>query len=260
MLPEARQEAIWWKGVDISRVQHKCKDPVPGPPRRVPDWGSVAQFFACAEETAAVKLESRSNSAKRQPMHGNNCVRSPTKRGTKREPRARPFQKSNPNERQRPCSAPALLRNEGFIAREPSHKDPFRQRVEDIAVRRSLGWMQREGQRKKNEIDRVDVLSDSCLFDLKVMHNSAQRAKGSKLRMESTPPERGKGKAAIHKQKTAADHLRDLCSEFDTQLDHESMSHPQTGPEETNFAGLGAILLSPGRGRDVQHSPFPWNR
>lgn len=238
MPPQAKHEAIWWKGVDISRVANQSFDAVPGPPRRKPDWGTVSQFFTCAEEVAGVNLESHTSSADPHSIHGNNGRgpnRSPTKRGGKRESRMGAFQKSKANNgRQRPCSAPALLRNEGFIAREPSHKDAMRQQVEDIAVRGTLGWMHREGQRKKDVIDRVDVLADSILFDLKVLHNSAQRAKGSKLRPASSSPA-GRQGVAVQRQKSAVDSLRDLVNELakDTKLDSESTSNLQMGLEDT---------------------------
>lgn len=79
----------------------------------------------------------------------------------------------------RPCSAPALLRGDldGLVARGP-HTDVFLQRVEDSAVRRSLVNFRQEGHSSRLKVSDVDQLSDPSLFDLRVLHNGCQRARG----------------------------------------------------------------------------------
>jgi len=49
--------------------------------------------------------------------------------------------------------------------------------MEDLAVHERMEWLKREGHTKRELIAKVDVLADPILFDLKVLHNSAARAK-----------------------------------------------------------------------------------
>eukprot|EP00929_Paragymnodinium_shiwhaense_P091130 TRINITY_DN51173_c0_g1_i1.p1 TRINITY_DN51173_c0_g1~~TRINITY_DN51173_c0_g1_i1.p1 ORF type:complete len:376 (-),score=87.58 TRINITY_DN51173_c0_g1_i1:237-1364(-) len=80
----------------------------------------------------------------------------------------------------RPRSAPTLLRGdgEGFRVSFPHPaKDAFLQRVEDFQVKRCLQGFRVEGIQQKEKVSGVDVLADTTLFDLKVLHNACQREK-----------------------------------------------------------------------------------
>lgn len=84
---------------------------------------------------------------------------------------------------QRPGSAPTLLRSAGPPARdtmnlagEPNEKDVFRQRMEDTAVADTLGKWRFEADIKKKQFKDVDVMADTSLSDLLLMHNGTQRA------------------------------------------------------------------------------------
>lgn len=92
---------------------------------------------------------------------------------------------------ERPASAPALLRGDaplnaagnrlvplGGSAREKELGE-FRQEIENKAVHRRLNQLRREARIKKDAVEAVDMLADAWLFDLKVKHNSAQRARSA---------------------------------------------------------------------------------
>lgn len=89
---------------------------------------------------------------------------------------------------QRPTSAPALLRGDSLIAQRP-YEDDFLQGIEDNEVRRILRSMRQDKYLVKDFVGGVDVLNDQTLFDLKVLHNSNQRAKSAaeKARVGTSP-------------------------------------------------------------------------
>lgn len=229
-------EAIYFRGVNISHVETLYKDPVPAPPRRVPTWGATSQFFLRSssdpalavgrakgdtnqlEEVAGQRHQRAASRGAGRPMTAGGV--SPTKRHHARGN----CEKANPL-RQRPASAPILLRNEDFVARRP-YEGEFRQHIENVAVTQSLSWMKREGLCKKAWIDSVDPLKDTSLFDLKVLHNGSQRAR-TKAAMQrllaSTQgsPSKRKGKRSGRSPggqvaKTPVERLKELCRAMET--------------------------------------------
>eukprot|EP00928_Gymnodinium_smaydae_P022732 TRINITY_DN18996_c0_g1_i1.p1 TRINITY_DN18996_c0_g1~~TRINITY_DN18996_c0_g1_i1.p1 ORF type:complete len:180 (+),score=46.04 TRINITY_DN18996_c0_g1_i1:97-636(+) len=79
---------------------------------------------------------------------------------------------------QRPRSAAALLRGDGLLVRRP-HEDKFLQHVENKCVKRNMDEMKRENRTVRAAMLTVDVMSDLNLHDLKVKHNSIQRARSA---------------------------------------------------------------------------------
>eukprot|EP00927_Polykrikos_kofoidii_P043641 TRINITY_DN37718_c0_g1_i1.p1 TRINITY_DN37718_c0_g1~~TRINITY_DN37718_c0_g1_i1.p1 ORF type:complete len:336 (-),score=51.55 TRINITY_DN37718_c0_g1_i1:124-1131(-) len=77
----------------------------------------------------------------------------------------------------RPRSAPSLLRCDAPLLQSRPHRDGFLQHVEDTVVKECLGYFRNEGHAQRRGLKELDVLKDTDLFDLKVMHNSAQRCK-----------------------------------------------------------------------------------
>jgi len=228
------KEAIWWQGVDISLVQHNNSDPIPPPPRRTPQWGAVGKFFLSADSDAGYNKarQAAMNSQKHRDPAGRPFTAgasSPSKRGARKEPRPNAFsvQREKDARLQRPSSAPALLRNENLALKKP-HEDAFCQKIEDMAVGRSLRWMKKEGLCKRDTIDAVDVLADPVLFDLKVLHNSSQRARTESIAKKQAAeeearkrPVRGGRSGTGTKVRTAAAKMKDLCG----QLDQDTKKH-----------------------------------
>lgn len=188
-------DQTWLHGVNISEKLKVLSSEHPVEPlaRRQPQWQSVSSFFTRASKALALE-EPRCNtptdaaSPARRSLPGRQlCSRKPSK-GEKARPKSAagtrrcnafiPAHRKDAPVRQRPQSAPALLRNdEPRLIAKKTHEDPLRQHVEDIAVHERMEWLKREGFTKREMISRVDVLADPILFDLKVLHNSAARAK-----------------------------------------------------------------------------------
>lgn len=188
------KDQIWWHGVNISEklkvIAHE--HPVQPLARRQPQWQSVSSFFTRAAVDLASEQPGRAEA--RTPLRHTCTSRLPLARTSSKntlggrpksaagskarlEP-GRHRKEAPPAIRRRPQSAPALLRNDepGLIAKK-THKDPLRQHMEDLAVHERMEWLKREGHTKRELIAKVDVLADPILFDLKVLHNSAARAK-----------------------------------------------------------------------------------
>ncbi|CAE7234291.1 PIWIL1 [Symbiodinium natans] len=269
-MPAPLKDQIWWHGVNISEVYHRLAAdfPVKPLPRRKPQWQSVSAFFQRATEDALQEVPKRvekTRSSTRASMSPT-LMKSPTFTRTVSNGsyRARPASAGAPKRgfnsqrkdasatmslRKRPQSAPALLRNDmqGLVARK-THEDPLRQRMEDVAVHKRMEWLKREGRYKRDFIEGVDVLSDPILFDLKVKHNSAARAKSATPKTGSTPTASTSRRTATHRDKTSADKLRGLCSALakDTQSHCARMQIPQKLVEGQTarelFEKLDAIL------------------
>ncbi|CAE8736082.1 unnamed protein product, partial [Polarella glacialis] len=109
--------------------------------------------------------------------------------------------------------------------------DDLRQNIENIAVNRQLDWMRGQGKLKQDVIGSIDFLADPILYDLKVLHNASQRAKGhASLRASSapapssppgSPPKRSRskdvhGRTIPRVQKTAIDRVKDICGYLDS--------------------------------------------
>lgn len=94
-------------------------------------------------------------------------------------------QRSIPEKRLRPSSAPSLLRTVGTNLPQPpgrpssgdANLDKFRCQVEDKEVKDLFAALHRETFLTKDAVDRVDMLSDPVLFDLRVIHNASERRK-----------------------------------------------------------------------------------
>eukprot|EP00439_Symbiodinium_sp_Y106_P008592 s4294_g1.t1 len=143
--------------------------------------------------------------------------------------------------RRRPQSAPALLRNDmqGLVAQK-THEDPVRQRMEDVAVQKRMEWLKREGRCKRDFIEGVDVMSDPILFDLKVKHNSAARAKSATPKTAAVPSTPGSKRPAHAHDKTSVEKLRGLCSALAKDT-HSHCTRLQIPP--ILVEGKGAQLL-----------------
>lgn len=189
-------DQTWWHGVNISEKLKVLSSEHPVEPlaRRQPQWQSVSSFFtraskALASEEPGCNMPGDASPGRRSFQgRGASCSRKPSK-GEKARPKSAAgtrrcnafipaHRKDAPVRQRRPQSAPALLRNdEPRLIAKKTHEDPLRQHVEDMAVHERMEWLKREGFTKREMISRVDVLADPILFDLKVLHNSAARAK-----------------------------------------------------------------------------------
>jgi len=58
-----------------------------------------------------------------------------------------------------------------------AHEDRFLQHMEHTEVKRNVNVLKREKHSVKDKVDGVDMLADSSLYDLKVLHNGGQRSK-----------------------------------------------------------------------------------
>lgn len=92
-------------------------------------------------------------------------------------------------QRARPASATNLLRGEGLVAWKP-YEDRFRRGIENTQVKDTKDTMKRERFLHRGVIADIDVMADPILFDLKVLHNGAQRARSAALgnRPGTAPP------------------------------------------------------------------------
>lgn len=188
-------DQTWWHGVNISEKLKVLSSEHPVEPlaRRQPQWQSVSSFFtraskALASEEPGCNMPGDASPGRRSFQGRQSCSRKPSK-GEKARPKSAAgtrrcnafipaHRKDAPVRQRRPQSAPALLRNdEPRLIAKKTHEDPLRQHVEDMAVHERMEWLKREGFTKREMISRVDVLADPILFDLKVLHNSAARAK-----------------------------------------------------------------------------------
>lgn len=75
-------------------------------------------------------------------------------------------------------SASSLLRGESIPAWKP-YEDNLRQSIENTQVKDTKDSMKREQYLNQTIVKNIDCMADSSLFDLKVLHNSAQRAKSA---------------------------------------------------------------------------------
>lgn len=87
---------------------------------------------------------------------------------------------------QRPQSAPTMLRAwDGQREMRQAHEDEFLQMLECYAVKSNVEQLRTERFISKDLVDAVEPLTDSTLHDLKVLHNSAQRALSARSRPTS---------------------------------------------------------------------------
>mmetsp|Transcript_94210 Transcript_94210/g.239751 ORF Transcript_94210/g.239751 Transcript_94210/m.239751 type:complete len:405 (+) Transcript_94210:155-1369(+) len=155
---------MWWQGIDLKPTRFPEGDPICAAPGRPAGdrWESQRLLIKARE--------ARSSSG------------AGTRRAAEREAAARPT---------RPSSAPALLRGTRLPA-GASHEPPppgrppkdlaltaLRQGIEDSAVRDQLGVYRQAYRTTKDAVNAVDQLADTVLFDLKVLHNKAQRNKSA---------------------------------------------------------------------------------
>lgn len=264
-MPPPVKDQIWWHGVNISEVYNRlaAEFPVKPLPRRKPQWQSVSAFFQRAAGEALLedpgtptreRPHSRSRTSRatvllksasfcRVVRNGSHAWRPASATAPKRGSNVQ--RKDGPSTmamRRRPQSAPALLRNDmqGLVARK-THEYPLRQRMEDVAVQKRMEWLKREGRYKRDFIEGVDVLSDPILFDLKVKHNSAARAKSAAPKTAALPSTPGTSKRpTLAHDKTSVEKLRGLCSALAKDT-HSHCTRLQIPPKLVE--GKGAQLL-----------------
>lgn len=135
----------------------------------------------------------------------------------------------------RPQSAPTLLRGSGLIAQRP-YEDSLLQEIEDGTVRMVRQTLQREKLVTMDKIGAVDNFADPSLYDLKIWHNSGQRAKTAKARYQrltTSASERrrrvsnsgivvctaGVPRRSPEETKAIGD-VRELCSQLRTNISH----------------------------------------
>ncbi|CAJ1417280.1 unnamed protein product [Effrenium voratum] len=230
------KDQIWWRGVNISDTFHKLHgdSPVKSLPRRRPQWQSVSEFFVRAREEAAQeqpgfrRMPEKGKSpgklaipVSRAQSPGRGSIRPRSATGVSK--RGSQPSRSEPVIRRRPQSAPALLRNDMPGLMRKTHEDPLRQHVEDVAVQKRMEWLKREGRTKRDFIERVDVLSDPILFDLKVNHNSAVRARSASKEIpspRSSKSSQKSGQKSGHPANRAAENLRRLCGSLSKDTRH----------------------------------------
>jgi len=148
---------------------------------------------------------------------------------------------SGNSQRHRPSSAPALLlRGDPPLHAAASRLVPpgrparevelgqLRQDIENKVVHRKLTSLRREGFVTKDSVAGVDVMSDPSLFDLKVLHNSAQRRRtaGAVQRQQARQSAAGSGAARRRRKEgqssvsdtqssVQARQLKELCAVMD---------------------------------------------
>jgi len=156
----------------------------------------------------------------------NGCRRRPCTAGQapSRVCMAPPARQRRPNARKpsqgaRPASAPRLLRGEGFLKPE-THEDPFLQNIENVEVRRCVEKMRLARLPDKDRADEAGDMSDTSLFDLKVLHNKSVRsisASSVAAMVMEAPPKRvernpvGNRMARRWEDLTALDRTKRLC-------------------------------------------------
>lgn len=184
---------MWWQGLDQEAIRprrHKEGDPICPLPGTSPEsrWGTEALLQSARENPApsGEKPRPSGRAGSRNKSGGGGAA------GGKAGP--------GDGRRFRPSSAPALLRGDppllllgsrpvsALATPQERELGDFRQGLEDKEVRRKLSSLRREGRIMKDAIDGVDVMSDPCLFDLKVSHNAAQRAKSAAVLAARRPP------------------------------------------------------------------------
>jgi len=159
---------MWWQGIDQASLK----------PTRFPEGDPIC---AAPGRPAGDRWESQRlliKAREARPSSGAGA-----RRAAEREAAA-----ARPT---RPSSAPALLRGTRLPA-GASHEPPppgrppkdlaltaFRQGIEDSAVRDQLGVYRQAYRTTKDALNAVDQLADTVLFDLKVLHNKAQRNKSA---------------------------------------------------------------------------------
>lgn len=135
----------------------------------------------------------------------------------------------------RPVSAPRL--DGGLLEKRP-HSDSFLQQIEDLAVRQNITRLKSERLAEKAAVAHIDIMHDTSLFDLKVLHNASARKRTEKIRQNEAPAkntlaESGKGQnargaaAGVHRvgprhpnwrELTVVDQMRNLCHVVDMDL------------------------------------------
>lgn len=220
---------MWWASIDMQKIQLSAKDPIPPQPLRKPVWGTMA--FSNSKKPKpdpGAPAGAAASPAKPRALERTRTMLTEKGGNGRARPRSAGAGKPSALLRQRPQSAPTLLRAEGFIAQRP-YEDPLRQRIEDCEVARSLGVMRREGYAKKELISKVDSLQDPILFDLKVLHNASQRARSaSESKMRATTPsgptdasKRLGGKVPRRQgwqELTSVEKMQELCRTLETDI------------------------------------------
>jgi hypothetical protein len=134
----------------------------------------------------------------------------------------------------RPISAPCLLRGEGLL-KQRTHEDGFLQSIETKSVHRCRDSFHREKFFMKDQMSQVDMLADPSLHDLRLLHNSSQRSKGSDVKRRHQAYEaskkEGKKRNIRHSDNgqnsrlkssssSLSDQIRELCQKLDANIQH----------------------------------------
>lgn len=125
--------------------------------------------------------------------------------------------------RRRPQSAPTIRSFEAQKTTTKSTMDPFLQMLEASKIKNTVDGLKREKHVCKDRVDGVDVLADTSLYDLRIMHNATQRAKTSAsrptLHCAGSPAKSMRGSSEVPSLKqgfdsSATERLRDLCKDL----------------------------------------------
>mmetsp|Transcript_85443 Transcript_85443/g.151375 ORF Transcript_85443/g.151375 Transcript_85443/m.151375 type:complete len:438 (-) Transcript_85443:128-1441(-) len=237
---------MWWLTAPPGKTSkgHKAKETP-----RVPKWSSTTVV-----------------ASKRQPLQLDRDIEE-HRLALKNRPRTAPGGVGGRSDWQfrtkvsRPSSAPALFR-------ERTHKDGFLSRIEDNVVQTKIEQLRREQLVQKEIVSNVDVLSDSSLSDLLLMHNKSQRANScsgprrARRRVRShqecampvggiTPYRKAKVVGAEPLKSKSSPYtksVRDLCTTLDRSIEYHSFNFgwpdgPRRRPSDCIVAKSVASML-----------------
>lgn len=151
--------------------------------------------------------------------------------------------------RRRPQSAPTLLRGEGPLSRRQAHEDEFLQRIETCEVKRKMDAWKREKHIMNDKGLGIDPLEDSSLYDLKVLHNVAERSKGIGASLGKRPDSACSepGGAVANSKKsvdaTASEEMHALCVELRRDLRKKCSRLSKLTIETNEVSASGKITL-----------------
>lgn len=120
-------------------------------------------------------MEGQNRAARRKSISPDQFHQSPARPRCRSADRARRGKPAKPQGVQRPQSAVALLRGSGLT--QKAHEDEFLQGIENGEVHRELEGLKAKALQQKDFVDSFDILQDTYLFDLKVLHNMDARTK-----------------------------------------------------------------------------------
>lgn len=163
----------------------------------------------------------------------------------------------------RPRSAVALLRGNstsGSGLCQKTHEDEFLQGMENGEVQREVDGLRAKALQQKDFVDSFDVLQDTYLFDLKVLHNmDARRKKPVPNEMSQSGAHRTVEKPTRGKQKQFAgwedlntgERLKKLRTILDTSVRSATRVSSRPSPQSQDPTADGSIeapAWSRGRG------------